>query len=546
MTKQGMFRIRRRSVLALGAGAAAAGWLALTGRDPSPPPDDGWNSGTVAHILPTVDHQRFLIKVSFHQPPAGTVSLRVNDRQIPGINTDSDALFYRFDVADLSPDTEYRLQLQSADADLCDPWPLKTFPHPDAAVDHFRLLAYTCAGGPDHLYNFGFFNAYLPTPIRQRLFARALRFKPHAVVANGDHVYWDLKSSRFMGNSWRAKQVAGLFDREQPILGTENEQVLKRAIGPQLAGLYGVRFRSTPMFFLQDDHDYGENDEADENLRTFPVDPFMVDLARTTQQLYYPELLIDADLPRDYASPSAAHCAENYGRLRFGRRFEGLLYDCRRHLRNALDPSTPGGDSWFLPPAVENWVTTRIAQSDAAWVAQMPSTPVLWTAGKWAEWYPDVMNAEGELATATAKPWWSQGWQDQHDRLLNASVQRQDRSALVISGDLHATGTGQILANRGTSYRHNPVTSILTGAIGTGALGWPSKFRGTAPRPARDIEAEILVEPLEENGFTLLDFGPVTLRVEHFKWTPAQPEPAIDTLQPFARLSLPQHPTQVT
>ena len=33
---------------------------------------------------------------------------------------------------------------------------------------------------------------FLPTAMRNRLLRRALAFEPDAVVANGDHVYWDL------------------------------------------------------------------------------------------------------------------------------------------------------------------------------------------------------------------------------------------------------------------------------------------------------------------------------------------------------------------
>jgi hypothetical protein len=42
----------------------------------------------------------------------------------------------------------------------------------------------------------------------------------------------------------------------------KNETVLKLAAGPQIVPVYGTDFRSTPVFFLQDDHDYFDNDEA--------------------------------------------------------------------------------------------------------------------------------------------------------------------------------------------------------------------------------------------------------------------------------------------
>ena len=88
--------------------------------------------------------------------------------------------------------------------------------------------------------------------VRNRLLRRALSFQPQAVVANGDHVYWDLRSpltSKLYGASEEAEKIAGRFDRANVVLGGDNETVLKRAAGPQIAPIYGADFRSTPVFF---------------------------------------------------------------------------------------------------------------------------------------------------------------------------------------------------------------------------------------------------------------------------------------------------------
>jgi len=285
------------------------------------------------------------VPVGNFAPPSK--SLAVDARHVTGGRSDSGGRFFSFDVGGLEPGRKYALRLYrgasgergASEEPLCDAWPLSTFPAADAQPERFRLLAYTCAGGPDRLFGLGLVDAYVRIAHRQRLFARALSFAPDAVVANGDHVYWDLQS-RFglaMGRSPQAWWTAGHFDRDAPILGTDNERVLMRAFGPQIADLYGVRFRSVPVFFLQDDHDYGENDEASAALRTFPADPFMLDLARTTQRLYYPELLDGGELPRGRVGPQGS--CESFGALRYGRLFEALLYDCRRHLTNASDPA---------------------------------------------------------------------------------------------------------------------------------------------------------------------------------------------------------------
>ena len=138
------------------------------------------------------------------------------------------------------------------------------------------------------------------SPIGERCCSTGLSYQPDAVIAIGDHVYWDLRSpvgSTNLGNSPIARKLVGEFARSEPILGTDNERKLKLVCTPQIRDLYGTMFRSTPVFFVQDDHDYFENDEATEAMVTFPPDDFMLRLARTTQALYYPEFLPDAGRP---------------------------------------------------------------------------------------------------------------------------------------------------------------------------------------------------------------------------------------------------------
>ena len=133
-----------------------------------------------------------------------------------------------------------------------------------------RLLH--CAGGHDGLRTK--IGSFLPTEIRNRLLRRGLAFQPDAMVANGDHVYWDLlapRASPVLGASPEAVKLAGTFHRAAIALGGKNEAVLKLAAGQQIVPVYGTDFRSTPMFFLQHDHDYFDNDEATDEIVTFPV-----------------------------------------------------------------------------------------------------------------------------------------------------------------------------------------------------------------------------------------------------------------------------------
>ncbi len=78
------------------------------------------------------------------------------------------------------------------------------------------------------------------------------------------------------------------------MFSTGNEAALKAAAGPQIVPVYGIDFRSTPIAFLQDDHDHWENDAVTDEITNFPIPWCQLQLARATQQLYYPELLPDA------------------------------------------------------------------------------------------------------------------------------------------------------------------------------------------------------------------------------------------------------------
>ena len=537
--------IRRRDFLQATAGTAASfalgGWVSGCGE--SPPPfveDTDWSAGEVVHLLPTASHDRIRLKASLRSAIAEPPLLRVDEFTVPGRQTDSTGSFFVFDAAGLDPDRSYRLQLTTAAAEpLCDPWPLRTFPAPSARPDRFRLLSYTCAGGSDLFRHPWQGPIFVPVQIRRRLLARALSFHPDAAIANGDHVYWDIRSRAgvVMGRSLQAWWDAGYFARQQPILGNGNEEVLKSAFGPQIADLYGTLFRSLPVFFVQDDHDYSENDEASDELRTFPPGPFMIDLARATQRLYYPEFLPGPDLPSGFVT--ADRVSENFGTLRYGRLFEGLIYDCRRFLRNDADPATGHRGASFVPPQIEAWLGARTARGDSLHLAHVPSTPILWSAGKGGEWYPDVQDGGG-LSLDFDKPYWPRGWQTQHDRLLRAASARRDRIPLFVSGDLHATGAGQILRSGELDLSANPVVSVLSGTPGTAGPGWPSRFRGTRPRPSLTLDAEEWLEPLEENGFTLLDFGAQGVRLSFFRWRPRDGIDAIDHLTPFLVREIPR------
>lgn len=521
----------RREFLAGSMGAALlatvpADLFAQTG---SPPRSEVWDSGRVRHLLPTVSDTRMLIKASFTQPQTTSPTLRVGGRSVPGRMNDTRGEFWQFHIDGLEPGRRHALSLvASGGAALCQPWDLSTFPDLNARPTQFRVLFFTCAGGHD---GFGF----LPAAIRSRLLRRALSFRPQAAVANGDHVYWDLlapRASPLLGASPEAARLAGTFMPSALVFGDKNETVLKLAAGPQIVPVYGTEFRSTPVFFLQDDHDHFDNDEATADIVTFPPSWFMLQLARATQRLYYPEFLPDAtrppNLPWSSAGDRVAGLSESFGTLRFGRLAEIMLYDVRRTMTLA------GSSAVFIDPEVEKWLLARAASPEVTHLVHAPSNPPGWSAGKWGEWYPDVLGADNKLTVASPKPYWQEGWLKQHDRLMASLAAMRGRTPLVVSGDLHAVAMGQMLRCGRLDLKANAITAVLAGPIGTSAGLWPSAFRGVGPTPPAHLDMRETVKPIEQHGFTLADFLPDRIGLRFFKWDVKTQSPdAIDSLEPF-------------
>ena len=153
-----------------------------------------------------------------------------------------------------------------------------------------------------------------------------------------------------------------------------------------------------------------------------------------------------------------------------------------------------------------------------------------------SDWYPDVLGSDGKLTVNEAKPYWQSGWLRQHDRLMEAISTMKGRSPLVISGDLHAIGIGRMLRSGKLDLKANPITTVLAGPIGsrTTPLGWPSGRRGTGAMPPAHLDMVEEVKPIEQHGFTLVDFTPDKIVLRFFKWDwKTEAVDKIDTLQPF-------------
>lgn len=498
--------------------------------------DGAWDSGVVRHMLPTASDNRLLLKASFARPLAEAPVLRVGTTSVRGQMSDTRGEFWQFHATGLRPGRPYRLSLSGGGRALCQPWDISTMPGPDERPQELRILFMSCVGGHEAM-------KFLPPAVRNRLLRRALSFKPHAAVMNGDHVYWDLLSpntAKTYGQSAEALQIAGKFDRSGIVLGGDNESVLKRAVSPQIVPVYGTDFRSTPVFFIQDDHDYFDNDDAFDEIVTFPPSHFMLQMGRATQRMYYPEFLPDPARPRGIAWSSMADrpdgVSETFGTLRYGRLAEVLLYDIRRTATLA------GPSAVYVDVEAEKWLMSRMASGDVAHIVHAPSNPPGWTAGKWGEWYPDVLDKDKKLTIKTPKPYWQSGWLKQHDRIMTAMSQMKGRAPIVVSGDMHAIALGKMHRSGTNDFSRNPITVALPGTGGTRPLGWPSAgFRGTPATPSQVLDFKEEVKPIESHGFILADFTPDKVVLRMFRWdVNKEPVEAIDTLQPFHTAELPR------
>ena len=107
--------LSRREFLEISAGVASlglCGWPRLVGAQST----NGWNQGQVVHLIPTANHERFLIKVSFKAPLTGAPRLSVDGKSVDGVQTDPKGRFWRFDVtaSDQRRNTSYGSRMPGA------------------------------------------------------------------------------------------------------------------------------------------------------------------------------------------------------------------------------------------------------------------------------------------------------------------------------------------------------------------------------------------------------------------------------------------------
>jgi hypothetical protein len=322
------------------------------------------------------------------------------------------------------------------------------------------------------------------------------------------------------------------------MLHPRNLPIFLTVCDAQIPALYGTALRSTPSFFVVDDHDYFENDEFDARIATLPTDDYGLVAADQTQHLYYPEFLPDPNRPLWLAGGDQARLSSNtnakFGTLRFGTLVESVLYDCRRYV------DYKGTHARILPQWTENWLIERTRAEDTAHFFHAPSLPYAYSSGKLGDWYPDLLDEQtGKLVLDREKPGWQRGWFTQHQRLIEALGTQKKRAAVIVQGDFHASGAGSMI-RCGDLKLAQPVHAVLSGTLGTGDIGFPSAYRGVESTASKLVEMDQAMPPTEKNGFTLIEITPELMTFSIYIWRPPQPLEEIDTMKPVLVYTVPR------
>ncbi|WP_424096143.1 hypothetical protein [Moorena producens] len=281
-----------------------------------------------------------------------------------------------------------------------------------------------------------------------------------------------------------------------------------------------------------------ENDEFDSEIATLPPDTYGISGAETTQLLYYPEFLPDANRP-DWLEGSGrigriTGANMLNGSIRYGDLLEVSLYDCRRNIDYKEQHAK------VVTQSVEEWLMERTLAEDTLHYFHAPSLPFGYSSGKLGDWYPDVLdNDTGKLVLYQPKAGWQWGWFAQHQRLTQALASQKKRAPVVVQGDLHASSAGKILRSGEILYE-TPIHLILSGPLGTGDYAFPSSARDVESSPSQLVDMDEILKPLEKNGFSIIDVTENEMRFSLYTWRPPQAVEDISTMEPTVVYTVPR------
>ena len=215
-------------------------------------------------LLPTVSDTRMLIKASFNAAAEQRPDLANRRYFVRGRMSDTRGEHWHFYATGLQPGRRYPLSLIGSDGrTLSQPWELSTFPGPERSSGAISCLFFTCAGRPrgiDHLAP----PSQPPAASRPEL-RSPMQWWRMAITCIGT-------SSRPLAGRYTDARGRKAYRKIRPLRESCSAATTKPCSSAsamlQIASIYKTDFRSTPVFFLQDDHDYFDNDDATDEIIT--------------------------------------------------------------------------------------------------------------------------------------------------------------------------------------------------------------------------------------------------------------------------------------
>ena len=140
-------------------------------------------------------------------------------------------------------------------------------------------------------------------------------------------------------------------------------------------------------------------------------------------------------------------------------------------------------------------------------VVHVPDNPPGWSAGQTGRVVPGRQRPDRKLTTMQPKPYWQSGWLKQHDRLDAGIVVGDDGQGAACHQRRYARDRDRTNIAEQDARSKGQSGQRRAGRTGRNApLGWPRSASVERPRTPRRILTWTSKKPIEQHGFTLVDF----------------------------------------
>lgn len=381
------------------------------------------------------------------------------------------------DATGLDPATAYWFRFRVGDVQVSPTGRTRTLPAPESSPERVRIALACC-----QKYSSGFYSAY----------AHLAEAELDAVLHLGDYIYESGSNSRVEGrlpiDTARVTDLAGF-----------RERYAAYRMDPQLQAAHAAH----PWIVVWDDHEVSNN-YANLTLsepRREDGDP--AEMRRGAYQAWYEHMPVRIEAPED-----ALHL-KIYRAFQFGDLITLAMLDTRQYRDPQPCDDRPGvacddifdGGRTLLGEAQLRWLGTVLEGSDARWNLigqQVLFSPVL-----------------TEVGLANPDQW--DGYMDDRQAVLDLLARPEVRSPIVLSGDVHAAGFGELYADQWDPSSPTVAIEVLTTSISSGGDGADGIARVAAA--AESLSDSIHYFDAARRGFAVLDIQPDQCEVTYFAVT---------------------------